>query len=77
MTASQILGVAKEEEPSVFSRYSARGIGAILKRYGLHSKRAGGKRYFRPTDAQLTAIQDTYGINLALDKETEPADMPV
>jgi len=58
-TAAQILGVAREEEPSLFQRYSARGIGAILKRYGMHSTRAGGKRYFRPSDTQLRSIQDT------------------
>ena len=64
--ASEVLTAVQADEPALFGRYSARGIGAILKRYGLQSTRSGGKSYFRPTDEQLLAIQDSYGINLGL-----------
>ncbi len=65
--ASDVLARVQEEEPALFSRYTARGIGAILKRYGLQSARSGGKSYFRPDDKQLQAIQDSYGIDLGLE----------
>jgi len=68
--ASDVLLDVKENDLSVFGRYTASGIARIFKRYGLHSQRSGGKSYFRPTDAQLPKIQDSYGINLGI----EPAE---
>jgi hypothetical protein len=77
MTAGELLEKAKDENPAIFSRYGARGIGAILNRYGIKSHRSGGKRYFRPTDNQWRAIEASYGIDLKLTEskdETEDTD---
>jgi hypothetical protein len=77
ITAGTLLEKAKIENASIFARYGARGIGAILNRYGIRSHRSGGKRYFRPTDNQWRAIEASYGIDLKLtesEDETEGAD---
>ena len=67
VTAAEVLVRVQQDEPALFSRYSAKGIAVILKRYGLQSTRGGGKSLFRPDDKQLQAIQDSYGINLGLE----------
>jgi len=64
ITAGELLEKAKDENPAIFSRYGARGVGAVLNRYGIKSHRSGGKRYFRPTDSQWRAIEASYGIDL-------------
>ena len=69
VTASQILEKAKEEEAALFNRTSARGISPILKRYGIVSKKIGGLRLFRPSQADLLAIQEAYGIDLGIPQE--------
>jgi len=66
--AKQVLDGVKEEEPGMFNRYSARGISAVLKRYGLRSTRIGGKNLFRPSDTDLLTIQESYGIDLGQDE---------
>ena len=67
--AGQVLDRVKDEEASLFGLYSARGIGAILNRYGLRSNRSGGKRYYRMTAGQWKSIQQSYGITLGFIKE--------
>jgi hypothetical protein len=71
ITAGELLEKAKEEHLAIFSRYGARGIGAVLNRYGIKSHRSGGKRYFRPNDSHWRAIKASYGIELG---PTEPED---
>jgi hypothetical protein len=66
VTANQVLEKAKEEDQVSFHRYSPRGVGAVLKRYGLKSQPKGGKRLFVPDEKKLEAIQEAYGIDLAL-----------
>lgn len=71
ITASELLVKAKEEDGSLFLRYSPRGIGAILNRYGIKSHRSGGKRYYSPTNTQFRAIEESYGIDLGVENDTE------
>ncbi len=66
VTASQVLAKVKEQEPSMFNYHSPRGVGAVLKRYGIRSRAVGGRRLFRPEHKQLLAIQESYGIDLGL-----------
>lgn len=75
ITAGELLKKVKEEDISLFSRYSPRGIGAILNRYGIKAHRSGGKRYFNPTDKQLKAIEESYGIELGVETETNLLDL--
>jgi len=63
-TASEVLSTAKDMEPAMFTYMTARGVGSVLKRYGICSSRIGGKRLFRPSQKQLLAIQESYGIYL-------------
>jgi hypothetical protein len=75
VTASEILKTAKELEPSLFMRYSARGVGAVLNRYGIKSHRSGGKRLFGATTEQWKAIGESYGIDLGqAEDETVDSD---
>lgn len=66
VTAKEVLQVAISEEPSLFSRYTARGVAAVFNRYGIKSRRSGGKRYFSATEDQWEAIQESYGIDLEM-----------
>jgi hypothetical protein len=77
ITAGELLEKTKDENPAIFSRYGARGVGAVLNRYGIKSKRSGGKRNFCPTESQWRAIEESYGIDLGLtelDNETTDND---
>jgi hypothetical protein len=65
VTANQVLEKANDEDPASFHRYTPRGVGAVLRRYGLKSQPIGGKRLFRPDEEKLRAIQEAYGIDLA------------
>ena len=66
VTAGELLQAANAEEPSLFSRYTARGIAAVLNRYGIRSHRSGGKRYYRTTEEHWRSIERSYGIDLGL-----------
>ena len=75
ITAGELLKKVKEEDINLFLRYSPRGIGAILNRYGIKAHRSGGKRYFNPTDKQLKAIEESYGIELGIEIEANLLDL--
>jgi hypothetical protein len=66
VTANEVLQAAIAEEPSLFTRYTARGVAAVFNRYGIKSQRSGGKRYFSATESQWKAIEQSYRIDLAL-----------
>jgi hypothetical protein len=68
ITASRLLEKAKEQDPTMFNVFSPRGVGEVLKRYGIKSHRRGGKRLYQPTEKQLLAIQESYGIDLGIEK---------
>jgi hypothetical protein len=66
VTANEVLQAAIGEEPSLFPRYTARGVAAVFNRYGIKSRHSGGKRYFSATENQWKAIGQSYGIDLTL-----------
>ncbi len=68
ITAGKLLEAAMSDDSAVFNRYSARGVSAVLNRYGLKSHRSGGRRYFCPTLSQWQAIEESYGIDLGFTK---------
>jgi hypothetical protein len=72
--ANEVLQAAVGEEPSLFTRYTARGVAAVFNRYGIKSRRSGGKRYFNATENQWTAIEQAYGIDLVPDGAGEETD---
>ena len=72
VTAGRVLEKAKEQEVSLFGFMSARGVGAVLKRYGIRSHAIGGRRLFRPSEAKLLAIQNSYGVDLGLNVIESP-----
>lgn len=72
VTAGELLAVVKEDEPTLFTRYTPRGIGTILKRYGVTATRTCGKRLLRATENQWRAIGQSYGI--VFDGEDEGKD---
>jgi len=64
VTPSELLQAAVAEEPSLFTRYTARGISAIVGRYGIKAERSGGRRLLRATEERWKAIEQSYGIDL-------------
>ncbi len=73
VTAGELLEAAIAEEPSLFTKYTARGISAVLGRYGIRAERSGGKRLFRPTEEQWKAIERAYGIDLGFTQSDDEA----
>ena len=63
ITSSHLLAKLKEKEPAMFARYYARGIGSILKRYGIISQKSNGKRWLRPSRDELRVVRESYGID--------------
>jgi hypothetical protein len=59
-----ILEVARRADADAMRGVSARRVAEILKRYGLHSVRYGGKNVFREVLRQLKAIEIRYGVDL-------------
>jgi hypothetical protein len=77
ITASRLLEKAKEQEPTTFNVFSPRGVGEVLKRYGIKSHRRGGRRLCQPTEKQFLAIQESYGIDLGIEKTAPVPVVPV
>ncbi len=69
--ANEVLQAAIAEEPSLFTKYTARGVAAVFNRYSIKSRRSGGKRYFSATESQWKAIEQSYGLDLALEGSDE------
>jgi hypothetical protein len=66
VTANEVLQAAIGEESSLFQRHTARGVAAVFNRYGIKSRRSGGKRYFSATENQWKVIEQSYGLDLEL-----------
>lgn len=73
ITAGEVLRTAKEIEPVLLARYSERGVGAVLNRYGIKSRPSGGRKYFRPGEKQWKAIEESYGADFELKEPDEVA----
>ena len=64
-TPGEILDKARQAEPESFKRWTARGVAARLKRYGLAAVKSGGQRSYRDvTLADFRRIQRNYKIDL-------------
>jgi len=63
VTAGEVLRAAKEEEMSLFVRYTARGVSAVFGRYGIKAGRTGGKRLIRVAEDQWKRIEESYQID--------------
>jgi hypothetical protein len=70
---SDILRLAKMENPTAFSHISAHRVAAILKRYGLRTHQGNEHVYIPDCLHQLQQIEQAYGIRLGL---VQPAEEP-
>jgi hypothetical protein len=68
--AREILDRVRESNPEIFSKYSAKGIANLLKRYGVKTNKTRGVRvYGHITLTQLEQIERNYGFDLGLRDE--------
>ncbi|MCC7086399.1 MAG: hypothetical protein IT427_15470 [Pirellulales bacterium] len=75
-TPGDILAKAKMAEPNMFDRWSAHGIGRLLKRYGIASHKYGGRRAYLPDAlASLQSVQSNYGLGLGLEEAPQMTQM--
>ena len=65
-TAGELLATVQAAEPSLFRNWSARGVTAHLKRYGIMSRKTNGRHIFDPSHTDLLRVQQAYGIDLDL-----------
>lgn len=71
-TATQILEKAKDFDGSTFKNWTARGVSAHLKRYGVITNKSGGRKVFGKVSLDdLRVIQSTYGVDLGLSGKDE------
>ena len=67
-TPGELLDQARENEAEGFKRWSARGVAAHLRRYGLTTiKSHGSKRYGLVTIEDLGRLQANYGFDLGIE----------
>jgi hypothetical protein len=74
-TAGELLATVQAAEPSLFRNWSARGVTAHLKRYGILSRKTNGRHIFDPSHTDLLRVQQAYGIDLDL-PQPDPAPTP-
>jgi hypothetical protein len=71
-----ILDRVRESNPEIFSKYSAKGIANLLKRYGVKTNKTRGMRvYSHVTLSQLEQIERNYGFDLGIHQEDEVLSM--
>jgi len=72
--AKDLLERAKESDPETFRHYTAKGVAAVLKRYGLKTTKVhGGRRvYARVTPRDLRQVEHAYGVDLGLPSDNVP-----
>ena len=72
--AKEIEEKAKELEPEVVKRWSAKGVATHLKRYGMKTNKTVGRHvYGRVTLADLLVVQQNYSLDLGLSDESDGA----
>lgn len=75
LKAGVLLKTARDLEPATFERWSPKGIGAALGRYGLTTKKghgSTGRTYRLVTPEALRRIERAYGFDLGLPAEDVP-----
>jgi len=71
LTPAELLRRANEREPSIFAKWSTRGIAWALKRYGIQTKASHGTRTYRDVSPfHLAEIERRYGLDLGLPEAT-------
>jgi hypothetical protein len=69
--ASDVLTQAKVREPDGFERWTARGVSARLKRYGLATRKSDGDKVYGPESLEvLRRVETSYGMDLGLSEQT-------
>ncbi|MGC9259830.1 MAG: hypothetical protein ACP5I8_07110 [Phycisphaerae bacterium] len=68
--AKEILALARNDEPELFMRYTAKGIGTIRNRFGLRTTKSHGQRHYDIEMAALLRIQSRYGIDVGIPTDT-------
>jgi len=75
-TASDLLLVVSEADPSLFRNWSPRAVAAHLGRYSLKSKKTNGRHIFDPSTADLLRVQQAYSIDLDMPTDPTPSNVP-
>ena len=71
LTPADLLRRANEREPSIFGKWSTRGVAMTLKRYGIRTKASHGTRTYRDVSPfHLAEIERRYGLDLGLPEAT-------
>jgi hypothetical protein len=76
-TAGELLATVQAAEPSLFHKWTAKGVSNHLKRYGIRSRKCSGRNIFDPSPADLLRVQMNYGIDLDLSPpDPAPTNVP-
>jgi len=75
-TAGELLATVQAAEPSLFHKWTAKGVSNHIKRYGIGSRKTHGRYIFSPSPADLIRVQQSYGIDLDLPTDPPPSNVP-
>jgi hypothetical protein len=76
-TAGDLLAEVQLADPAMFRGWSARGVSTHLGRYGIRSKKSGGRHIFDPRPSDLLRVQQSYGIDLDQAPPPTAGDVPL
>ena len=75
LKAGDLLKSAREEDPTSFDSWSAKGVANALRRYGIQTKKGrgnAGRTYRHVTAGSLTRIEQAYGFSLDVSPDNVP-----
>jgi hypothetical protein len=75
-TAGELLATVQAAEPSLFHKWTAKGVSNHIKRYGIASRKCNGRHIFDPSPADLLRVQQSYGIDLDLPTDPPTGNVP-
>lgn len=71
-TPNDVLAAANDADPASFKAWTARGVAAVLKRYGLTTRKTQGRKvYPRETIPRLRQVQSDYHVDLGFGETAE------
>jgi len=65
-TAKDVLAQAREDEPELFRRFTAKGTATVLARFGLKTTKTNGLRVYETDKTALLRVQSRYGVDIGI-----------
>jgi hypothetical protein len=72
LSPEELLKLAIQHEPNLFTKWTTRGVSSTLKRYGIQATKCHGRRTYRNVSLnRMVEIERAYGLDLGVSSETQ------